>query len=249
MYRKLTEDDFELLREPLQSGRQSPNSLGGVLLLGIFLQWLMHFVTYYVAGGMTIFPNIQVIEHFHYWSTIVLSFFSFLFLFPFVFNRFEKNQYFLSIVVSQNLFGIYPFLIGVFTIGESATATEGYMINLINQSLAIALILFAVTVIRFYLLLLKGRYQEERNRFELGNRFEILSCIPLVVVAITGMSLIIFHAINLGYSIFSDEFTMISLFFIIFYGMVFVLPEQLVILYCKCRYERFNFNGRSYLPE
>ncbi|WP_273124220.1 hypothetical protein [Bacillus weihaiensis] len=156
----------------------------------------MHFVTYYVAGGMTVFPKIQIIEHVHYWSTVVLSFFSFFFMFSLVFNRFENIQYFLSIVVSQNLFGIYPFLIGMFTIGESAEATEGSILNLTNQLLAIALILFAVTIIRFYILLLKGRYQEERNRFELGNRFELLSCIPLLIVAITGISLIIFHAIN-----------------------------------------------------
>jgi len=33
----------------------------------------------------------------------------------------------------------------------------------------------------------------------------------------------------------------------LFWVMLFVLPEQLVILYCKIRFQRFNFNERGFL--
>ena len=33
----------------------------------------------------------------------------------------------------------------------------------------------------------------------------------------------------------------------LFFVMLFVLPEQLVILYCKYKYKSFNFNERGYL--
>ena len=43
MLEKLTEEDFMVLRGPLESGRQGPGSLGGMLLLSIFLQIPMFF--------------------------------------------------------------------------------------------------------------------------------------------------------------------------------------------------------------
>lgn len=38
MFRKLTEEDFAILRGPFESGRQSPTFMGAALFLSIFLQ-------------------------------------------------------------------------------------------------------------------------------------------------------------------------------------------------------------------
>ncbi|WP_255452323.1 hypothetical protein GGGNBK_04350 [Sporosarcina sp. ANT_H38] len=56
MFAKLTVKDFEVLIGPLESGRQSPNALGGALVLGILLQTLAYYLEYTVLGRMTNFP-------------------------------------------------------------------------------------------------------------------------------------------------------------------------------------------------
>ena len=50
MLKKLKKKDFAVLRGPLESGRQSPDSLGMALLLSIFLQALLYYVTYHIAA-------------------------------------------------------------------------------------------------------------------------------------------------------------------------------------------------------
>ncbi|MEI3613002.1 hypothetical protein [Pseudogracilibacillus sp. SO30301A] len=42
----LDEQDFAVLRGPFESGRQSPKSLGGTLVLSIFFQVLLFFLIY-----------------------------------------------------------------------------------------------------------------------------------------------------------------------------------------------------------
>lgn len=45
-----------------------------------------------------------------------------------------------------------------------------------------------------------------------------------------------------AYSVLLAQFT-----FLICYVSVFVLPEQIVITYCKIRFKAFNYNSRGYL--
>ena len=57
MLHKLKEKDFAVLRGPLESGRQSPDSLAGALFLLIFLQALIYYVTYYIAAEVQFFQT------------------------------------------------------------------------------------------------------------------------------------------------------------------------------------------------
>ncbi|MCL6571136.1 MAG: hypothetical protein K6T88_05560 [Bacillus sp. (in: Bacteria)] len=47
MLERLKEEDFEVLKGPLESGRQGPPSLGGTLFLAIFLQALLFSLEYW----------------------------------------------------------------------------------------------------------------------------------------------------------------------------------------------------------
>lgn len=101
--KRLMEEDFAVLRGPLESGRQSPGSLGFALILGIFLQSLMFALLYFMVKDVTTFPNKEEIMNFHFWFTVILIGLSLLYSIPFVYNRSGRIQYLLSIVVTQNM--------------------------------------------------------------------------------------------------------------------------------------------------
>lgn len=44
-----------------------------------------------------------------------------------------------------------------------------------------------------------------------------------------------------------ESIVMVTLFILLFYTMLFVLPEQLVILYCKYRFDSFNYDKNGNL--
>ncbi|MCC5804405.1 ABC transporter ATPase [Rossellomorea vietnamensis] len=249
MFTKLTEEDFYILREPLKSGRQSPGSLGGILFLGCFLQFLMYYLIYYIAAESTVYPGVEKIQTIHLWVTVILTAFSAIFSISTVYKKFEKTQYLLSIIVSQNLFGIYLYLGALFLIGEAGNVTEGFLINFTTITLGTAVALFLAVFARFYFLLKKRKYREGSTKAERREKFETTSYIPIAIIASTGLVLIVNSLMKndvLGGSNESVIFTILPL--LIFFTMIFILPEQLVILYCKFRFKSFNFNlnGRLY---
>ncbi|PLR95918.1 ABC transporter ATPase [Bacillus sp. T33-2] len=248
MFRNLCEEDFALLRGPLESGRQSPNSLGGILFLGCFLQWLLFYLIYTVTAEMTVYPNVESIKTIHFWSTIVLTILSAIFAISAVYKKFEKSQYIVSIIVSQNLFGIFLYLGALFSIGQESEATEEFLITFTYITLGVAAALFLATFMRLYLLLKNGRYREGSAKGEHREKFDTTSYIPVAIVGSTGIVLIIISLIRnglIGGSFETVLFTVLPL--LIFYTMIFVLPEQLVILYCKYRFKSFNFNESGFL--
>lgn len=248
MLKKLEERDFEVLREPLES-RQSPNSLAGALLLAIFLQLLMYYLTYHAAATDTHFPNVNIIQKYHWWLTIILICLSILFIIPRMAIKLQNFQYILSIIVSQNLFGLYSLFMGLFLIGENENIREQSLIMFTNIVICIGLFIFVFTSIRFYILLKKGEYRSGSKRDNIRGNLEknIKSHFPTILTASVGLMFIIQYLFR--YVGFDDIevmfYTVLAL--LIFFTMMFVLPEQLVILYCKFRFKSFNFDTNGYL--
>lgn len=245
MFKEFTERDFIGFREHLKS-RQNPNSLGGALFISCFLQFLLYYLIYYVAAEATVYPNVATIKKIHFGVTLILTVFSAVFMFSLVFKTFEKTQYLLSILVSQNVFGIYSYLGALFLIGEGDVATSAFLVTFTYITSGIAVVLFVATFFRLYLLIKKGQYRESSKK---GEEFESTSYIPIVIIASIGTLIILITlVINNGVIGVSDEtifFIVLSL--LIFYVMIYVLPEQLIILYCKFRFKSFNFNMSGHL--
>lgn len=61
----------------------------------------------------------------------------------------QKTQYLLSILISQNIFGIPCYLIVLFFIGKERTIFEEYLLNFTFITLLIGLFIFVITYIRF----------------------------------------------------------------------------------------------------
>lgn len=247
---KLKEEDFEVLRGPIESGRQSPGNLAFVLIIGIFLQALLYALEYFMAADSTIFPYKDEILTVHFWITAVLIGLSLIYAIPAVYKRSEKMQYLLSIIVTQNMSSI-PFLImSLFLIGkegEGLIATQDSLLNLTFIILFIGLLVFLATFIRFYILLQKGHYRKGSKKGEIRGRFETTSYIPAATIAGIGIVFIIQY---IARNSAIDDLNMMILIvggILTFFVMLFILPEQLVIWYCKHRFKSFNFNERGYI--
>ncbi len=242
---KLEERDFAVLRGPLESGRQSPKTIGGILILSVFLQALLFSLTYLVAGDNTKFPYKDILFYIHLVGTAILILFSILYSIPSLYNRGQKIQYFISILVSQNLFGIMLFISSLFLMGSDRLfiieQTRLIQITLIMVGLGI--LTFIVTFIRFYKLLRKGEYRLGSKKAQLRTRFEAKSLVSFAIIAGTGISISLQYIFKNMISSDGNVIMVILLGPLVFYTMLFVLPEQLVILYCKTRFDSFNFDN------
>ncbi|KAA0955562.1 ABC transporter ATPase [Sporosarcina sp. ANT_H38] len=240
MLKSLTIDDVDVLREPLVSGRQSPNALGGALVLGVFMQILVYYLEYTVLGRMTNFPFKDQILTIHFWITVAIVILSVIYAIPLIYKRSQKTQYLVSILVSQNIAAVSFYICGLFLIGENQEIPGNSLLTL-----SFGVLLFTATVIRFSILLGKGKYRSKRD--ELRAKFEKKTYIPAVIIGSTAFLFIIqFIVRTFNLADIEDAFLTV-ICFVLFYTMIFVLPEQLVILYCKFRFKSFNFDKRGYL--
>ncbi|MEK5067108.1 ABC transporter ATPase [Sporosarcina sp. FSL K6-1508] len=247
MLKNLTIEDVAVLREPLVSGRQSPNALAGALVLGAFMQSLIYYLEYTVLGSVTNFPYKDQILAVHFWITTVLVILSVIYAIPLIYRKSQKTQYLLTILVSQNFFAVSSYIIGLFLLGENQEVSESSLLTFTMVTLCLGALLFIVTVIRFSILLRKGMYRKGSKRDELRAKFEKKTYIPAVIIGSTALLFIIQFAVR-TYNLADLEDAMIAILsFAVFYTMIFVLPEQLVILYCKFRFKSFNFDKRGYL--
>ncbi|MCC5804404.1 hypothetical protein [Rossellomorea vietnamensis] len=247
MLNKLPEHYFEVLKAPI-SGRQSPSSLGGNLILAIPLQWLIYYLTYSIASLYTKYPATEAIQKIHFVAIICLSILSLFFGIPAIYKRFEKLQYLVTILVSQLLFTFPGLFWALFTIGEGEQATADSLMMFTAIVLTTAVLLLGITIFRFLKLLKKGEYQEGSLRGQIRERFETNSYLPIAIVGGIGFVFIIQYFIR-NFQIESlESATLIILPLLIFYTMILVLPEQLVILYCKFKFDGFNVFKSSIEP-
>ncbi len=235
------------MREPLISGRQSPESLSFALLLSVFLQSLVYYLEYSVAGKMTNFPYRSEILTIHFWVTAVLIILSVIYAIPFIYKRSQRVQYLISILVTQNLVTVSCFILGIFLVGEDSNVAEQSLVTFTKITLFLGVLLFFVTSLRFYILLRKGKYRKGSKREELRGKFEKRSYIPAAIIGSSALVFIIQYMIRtLNMHDFREAFITV-ICFALYYTLIFILPEQLVILYCKFRFKSFNFNKRGYL--
>lgn len=250
MFSRLEEEDFKVLRAPLESGRQSPANLGAILILSIFLQALMFALEYYVAGYSTVYPYKDEILIVHFWLTVGLIVLSLIYAIPAVYNRSGRIQYLISILVSQNMFSLCLLISALFFWGKDGDERGITSESLLNSTyiiLAIGLLIFIVTCIRFYRLLQKGKYRKDSEKGELRAKFEFNPDHSMISIVVVGSVFIMQYMLRYFSADDINILIVIIIGIALFFAMLFVLPEQLVILYCKYRFKSFNFDERGYL--
>jgi len=238
---------YSALRKPLESGRQSPQSLAGNMMLAAFLQAGLFAAEYYIVGYPSRHPWKDQILAVHFWFTAILIFLSLLYSIPAVYRKSEKVQYLVSILVSQNLFGFTFYLCALFVATEGTGVSESSMVTFTLVSLLTGLLVFLLVFIRLMLKIWRGDYRENARQDMLRETFEYKSYIPAATAAGLGIFFILQYVIRQNGWTELGSLVFLVIGFGLFYAMMFVLPEQLVIFYCKLRYRNFNFEGRDSL--
>lgn len=246
----MKEEDFEVLRIPLESGRQGPTQLAIALILGAIFMPMIYALEYYVAAYDTIFPYKQNILEVHFWFTGVLVILSIVYAIPFIYRRSQRFQYLLTILVSQNLFTFPLFICALFFIGkegEGMKATPESLLNFTYVLLFIGLLIFLITFVRFYILLRRGQYRKGSSKELLRIKYEKKSFLPTAILVGIGLVLVLQYIVRNSAIHDINMYGVVLIGITLFFVMLFILPEQLVILYCKMRFKSFNFNEHGYL--
>ncbi|MFB1051946.1 hypothetical protein [Paraliobacillus sp. JSM ZJ581] len=246
MLQQLTEKDFLVLRGPFESKRQSPKSLGGILMLGMLLQVLLLSAEYYGSQYST-FPFKIEIFKIHLIISIILAVGSIIFAIPSVYMRYQKMQYFINTLVSQNLGGLSFYILALLVLGNDLSDKSEELLTFTYITLIIGLVIFIATSIRFYMLLKKGKYRKGTNKDQQRRYFETNSLLPIVIPAGIGIVFMIQYLIRTFNFGGVDTIVMSTLMVVLFYAMLFVLPEQLVLQYCKTRFDSFNYEQNGLL--
>lgn len=241
---KLDERDFAVLRGPLESGRQSPKSIAGILVMSTFILALFVYLMYLMTTSNTNFPYKDLVFYIYSVVTILLIIGALFYSIPAIYKRGQKMQYFMMVLVSQFIFGLFFFLTTLLLLGMNRyfLFDESSLIMIAIMLLAGGFILFVFTWIRFIILLRRGEYRTGSKKWRLRNRFEGKTIVPTAIIVGTSLSLLVQSVFN-NMFIFEGNVIMVVIGSpLLFFTMLFILPEQLVILYCKYRFESFNFD-------
>ncbi|MDE5415234.1 hypothetical protein [Alkalihalobacterium chitinilyticum] len=242
MLKNPSEKDFVVLRDPLKSGRQAPGSLAGAMMIGGFCQGLMVYFTHDIGRDSKL-PFTNYLVNIHLWVTVILIALTIVFLVPYIYINFQKTQYLISILVIQNLMTFSWYVLALLIIGASIpydSRLENVM-TYIYITLIVGILLFIVTCIRFYILLIKGKYREGSSRDQLRQKFEGRLNMSAIIAGSVGFGFIMQYVIRTLDFVNSGDVLIVAIGLLIFYTMIFILPEQLVILYCKYRFKSFNY--------
>jgi len=233
--------NYAALRKPLESGRQSPQNLAGNMVLAAVLQGGLYALEYYVFAYATDHPWKRQILTGHFWFTAILIALSLIYSLPVVYRRSEKVQYLVSILVSQNLFGITFYICALLLIAEETDSSAESMITFTWISLTFGLLVFLLVFARFIRKIRRGDYRDGSRQESMRETIEYKSYLPAATAAGLGIFFILQYVIRQnGWTDF-DSLVFVLIGFGLFYVMLFVLPEQLVILYCKFRFKSFNY--------
>lgn len=243
MVGKLKEKDFEAIRNSALS-RQTPSNLAGAFIMCIPLLWLMYFLVFYVAGDatgdVTNYPLFSEMMFICFWFTVVLTVLMIVFTFRYFFMKFQKIQYILAIVLSHALFSVSVYLAALFIIGKSDRVSEDVLMKIILISLSSMVLVVIVTIIRFIILLNKGAYRSGTAKHVQRTEHEGSFYMKIIGVATIGL-VVVLEMIISPFGFGGHQRIVIILSFLVVHIMSFVLPVQLVILYCKYRFKSFNF--------
>ncbi|USK93466.1 ABC transporter ATPase [Rossellomorea marisflavi] len=244
---KLTVDHYAVLRKPLESGRQSPKKLAEALFLSVPIVWLLYVLTYTVGSDSTNYPNVEKLQTIQFSVTVVISILSIVFAVPFIYKKIGWLQYALTVIVSQFIFTLCQFTLAFFFMGQQGNASGEILIKLTYYAIILGVLILLVTSIRFAILLRKGAYKKGSSKDVTRSKFETKSYVPIAVIASTGFFLLLQYTIRTIQFASLEEAILTYLPLLIAYVTIFVLPEQLVIVFCKIRFKEFNYDSRGYL--
>lgn len=250
---KLSEEDFAVLNGPLKSGRQSPESLGGILLLTPFIVGV-----FLLIGNLFVFMDriepahdvVIILILLYDLVGLVVATLAIFFASKKVYKSRQAGQYLFVTIISPYLFGILPLAIALYMIFDDVQFNHNFtvgnteMVLFIIGILALGVMVFLFAFLRFIKRLEDGKYHK-KNKSDTNEGFlEGRSLNFKKIYTIFGVAFILVAIILLTVLHVTDVETLFisSLTIMIFYSMLFILPEQIVIWYCIKRFKSFQVN-------
>ncbi|WP_018664951.1 hypothetical protein [Heyndrickxia acidiproducens] len=247
MLKNLSESSFATLRLPFESGKQTPRNIGLLNFLLIVFQALLISMEYHFAQ-FSHYPGRYEILDVHLRISIILSVLMLIYSIPFVYKTSQKIQYIILILTSQNMFSVSPLLLALVLMGEGDVGSE-FLILFTKVVLIIGVLVFSAEAIRFYILLKKGAFKRNSKK-DIQRRVtekNMMALMPVLITSGTGLSFTIIFLSRHVRIIDIDFFMSVIFPILIFYVVLCILPEQLVMLYCKFRFKSFNFDKEGNL--
>lgn len=142
----------------------------------------------------------------------------------------------------------------IFLVGDQHTIPQGSLFNFTNSTLIVGLLIFVLSLTRLTISIMRGSYRTGSKNHQTRSKMENRSYIGIAIVSGLSIYYTLHYLIRsfrrVGFLL--GEGLMILLGLLLYYAMLFILPEQLAILYCKAAYKSFNFSsisGRLYSIE
>ena len=183
----------------------------------------------------------------HFTLSIVIIILSIIYSFPAFHKKHEAIQYLVTTLVTMNT-GICFFLCSIFLIWDNRLLEKDLPVikTSIIAAVIIGVLVFVVTWIRFMILLKKGEYRPGSKKESVRGRIESMSLVIPAIIIGTGLSMFL-QAVFRTMTIDGNELFIILVGPLLLYLFLFVLPEQIVIIYCKKRFKSFTFDEKGNL--
>src|SRR5699024_9125224 len=169
---KLSEEDFAVLNGPLKSGRQSPESLGGILLLTPFIVGV-----FLLIGNLFVFMDriepahdvVIILILLYDLVGLVVAISAIFFASKKVYKSRQAGQYLFVTIISPYLFGILPLAIALYMIFDDVQFNHNFtvgnteMVLFIIGILALGVMIFLFAFLRFIKRLEDGKYRRKNK--------------------------------------------------------------------------------------
>jgi len=248
---KLSEEDFAVLKGPLESGRQSPESLAGNLLIAPFLIGVLLLIAnmfVFVDRIEPAHPVVIILCLLYDGMALILILLSLQFGVKKVYKNRQSTQYLIVILLSQFMFGGSGYWIGMYMIFDSQQFHHSIAVGnlklviFIISSLVVGVILFIFSFIRFLKKLEEGKFRKNTKRDKIRSQLEenTMNFEKFAIVFGVSFTLIITSLFTMLGVHDIEVLFVASIGVTLFYVMQFILPEQIVIWYCIRRFKSYR---------
>lgn len=254
-YNELSEDYFSALRRRFELHQQSPRALGRALVGSSIAHAFFCLFSIFILTDGWDHPLVTRIFLIHVVVTSVQFYFSLFYSIPYVNRMRQKMQYFF-VITTLLLIGISFYLIPLYIVADevlfgyhshSYYVTEETFIRFIQLSLIVGVMIMIVGFLRFNYLLTNGKFREgsdldlKRQTTE-ESATDYIRTILIIVVGIGIIALTMAKYLEVAQL---DRLLIASFGILVFYYVLYKLPVQLCILYCKRRFKSFNFDAEG----
>ncbi len=244
---RLEEEDFAFFRTSFESGRQTPDNLRNVLLVGIIGQ-LLFALGIFAAADPFMHPeyNKRLLLTIQYVLTFILIIGSIIFAIPAIYRENQTGQLIIGSLTLLNFISIFPYFAALFMLVRSVDLTEGAFITLAVGVLLLGIVFWVAIFIRLQRSLQRGDFRKDSKKYDhkkvLERERSTLSKLPEFIIVAIGLVFILRFLVEGLLSGDIENMIFVILFLAVFFMGIYLFAYSVISIYCKKRFTSFNFD-------